>query len=274
VLATAAAPAASAAVTTAYVRHHQVVKVADGNVELGSPLQSAQFVAVTGLGRNHGYINYTNWAYDVPGSGVWAPASQADTLSFYLPATPTTVLSTHQLNSGLVLRAVSPSDVRFTGSGEQLTLGSSPVTGVTWTIAGEVRGLHVTYTITYTGLYKPYTVVAKGLINPADGSAKGTSDAGGTPLNWSLPAGSFVSVFHFVAPVKDARITLSGRTALFDFVIPAGNPLTGTEVTVFVHAGGSPAADVWKHAVGPLTSYPGGAGLTQYPVLAGFISVF
>jgi len=41
-----------------------------GSVELGGPLQYEQFLALQGFGRNHGQVNYTNWTYAEPGSGV------------------------------------------------------------------------------------------------------------------------------------------------------------------------------------------------------------
>ena len=42
-------------------------------MELGGAgaLQYETFLALQGFGRNHGVVDYTNWTYAEPGSGVW-----------------------------------------------------------------------------------------------------------------------------------------------------------------------------------------------------------
>jgi hypothetical protein len=259
---------ASAAVLSSQVRHFDP-RIADGSVELGSPLQNAQFF-VRQHGPGHGFISYTNWGYGEAGSGVWAPVAKPDALTFLFQGTP----YAHTLNgAGLTLTGVSPTHLRFTGTGQYPASGPAQDA---WNITGDVRGSHVSFTITYVTGNPGYVVNGTGTV-ASDGSATGTAVSNTSPaqnLTWTLPAGTFQSVLHYVAPVQDARVRPGLRNAEFDFVIPLSVPgLGGTEVTVFVHGSPSVSGDVWKHGVGPLTSFPGGAGLTQYPVDAGFIAV-
>ena len=58
-------------------------RAAAGSVELGNPLQYETFLALQG-GRYHGNVDYTNWTYAEPGSGVWAPAAGPQALVFTL----------------------------------------------------------------------------------------------------------------------------------------------------------------------------------------------
>ena len=101
----------------------------------------------------------------------------------------------------------------------------------------------------------------------ADGSVSGTAKSStGQALTFSMPAGSFVSVLHYVAPIKADQI--KGRDATFQFTIPAKVAgLGGTKVTVKVRDGGRGARhDRYAHGVTgtPLQPYPiiGGPGVT------------
>ena len=82
-------------------------------MELGSPLQYETFLALQGSGRHHGIVDYTNWTYAEPGSGVYAPQSGAHQLTFVYQGAP----YAHTLNGGLKLVALSPDRLAFSGTG-------------------------------------------------------------------------------------------------------------------------------------------------------------
>ena len=73
-------------------------RVAYGSVELAGPLQSESFLALQG-GRHHGAVDYTNWTYAEPGSGVFAPAAGSHALVFTYQGSQ----YAHTLNDGLKL---------------------------------------------------------------------------------------------------------------------------------------------------------------------------
>lgn len=251
---------ASAGVTPASLTaYHQPVRVAYGSVELGSPEQYARFEAVTGLGHNKGFVEYTNFTYADPGSRVWAPSGASEQLTVHALGN----VYTHTLNSGLVLKALGNRDVQFTGSGYY-----NASTSDTWTVKGEVRDVKgvptVTMTLTYGAWAVPaYSATDTGTI-AADGSASGTfKDSAGTTGTWSLPAGSFQTVLNFTAKVQRDAIQVRPRTAEFTFAIPAGHALAGTSVTAQVRGGNHPA---WSHEVT-------GSTPASYPVEGGFIYV-
>jgi len=252
-LAATAASAATVSAPAALTAYHGPVKEAIGSVELGTPLQDARFAAFQN-GPHHGAIDYTNFTYAEPGSGVWAPVNQPDALTFTYQGTS----YAHTLDGGLKLAAVSPERLNFRGTGEY-----TGQTGATWAIAGHLQGSKVSFVITYNGTLDPgYKVTANGTI-ASDGSASGTAkSSAGQALTWTLPAGSFQSVLHYVAPIKSAKVDVRDRNATFNFTIPNG-PLAGTKVTVKVHGGAHPT---WEHGV------TGGA-LTAYPVKGGAIYV-
>ena len=246
-LATTAATPASAAV-------RPVPREAYGSMELGSPLQYETFLALQGHGRNFGTVNYTNWTYAEPGSGVYAPQSGAHQLTFVYQGAP----YAHTLNGGLKLVALSPDRLAFSGT------GSYNGGGITWTITGQVTDAALKAVIAYDG--QSYTVTMTGTV-AADGSVTGTATSStGQALTFSMPAGTFASVLHYVAPIKADQI--KGRDATFQFTIPATVPgLAGTKVTVKVHDGGLGRMHD-RYAAGvtgtPLQPYPiiGGPGVT------------
>ena len=240
---TAGATAASAAVTPP--RH------AAGSVELGGAggtLQYETFLALQGFGRYHGVVDYTNWTYAEPGSGVWAPAQGPHALVFSYGGA-----YNHTLNGGLKLAALSPERLAFSGTGFSGTQ--------TWKIHGEVfRGSHIRATIAYDN--STYKVLMTGKV-AADGSVSGTAKSNqAQALTFTMPPGSFASVLHYVAPIRSDQI---GRhDATFKFTIPAKVAgLGGTKVTVKVHDGGWGARhDRYAHGVT-------GTVLTPYPILGG-----
>jgi hypothetical protein len=247
------APVAASAATLTSARP----ALAWGSVELGNPLQYEKFLAIQN-GSHHGTVDYTNFTYAEPGSGVWAPANSQQTLTFTYAGTP----YAHTLNKGLTLTALSPEKLAFSGSGFY-----NPQSSATWAISGLVNGNKVSFTIKYNGTLSPgYTVTATGTI-AADGSASGTATSSqGQALTWTEGAGAFASVLHYVAPISSAHVT-TRHNATFQFTIPANVAgLAGTKVTVAVHDGGPGAAhDTYAHGVtgGALTAYPiiGGPGI-------------
>ena len=246
-LATTAATAASAA---------PLPRQATGSMELGGAggtLQYETFLALQG-GRYHGVVDYTNWTYAEPGSGVYAPAQGPHALVFTFGGT-----YAHTLNGGLLLTALSPDRLAFSGTGEY---NGTPAQA--WAIKGQVNDSRLTATIAYNG--SAYKVVMNGKI-AMDGSVSGTAkDTLGQALTFTMPAGSFASVLHYIAPVQSAQVHRSDAT--FKFTIPAKVAgLGGTKVTVKVHDGGWGARhDRYAHGVTgtPLVPYPilGGPGVT------------
>ena len=120
--------------------------VATGSMELANPLQYEQFQALQGFGRNHGYVEYTNWTalastYGETGSGAYAPEAAPITLTF-------NGAYAHTLNgAGLKLTALSNDRLAFKGTGYY-----NASTLDTWTIQGQVRGGQLDAVIRYGGL--------------------------------------------------------------------------------------------------------------------------
>lgn len=248
VLATAGAASASAA-SASTIQRHQPPRAAYGSVELGTPLQYETFLALQG-GRFHGSVDYTNWTYAEPGSGVFAPAAGSHALVFTYQGSQ----YAHTLSSGLTLVALSPDRLAFSGS------GSYNGGGITWTLKGQVTDNKVRATIAYDG--QSYKVYLTGRV-AQDGSVSGVARSStGQFLTFAMPAGSFASVLHYIAPIKSANV--QRHDATFRFTIPASVPgLAGTPVTVKVHDGGrGPAHDTYAHGVT-------GTTLTPYPIIGG-----
>jgi hypothetical protein len=243
--------AASASASTTQLRYQP--REAAGSVELGSPLQYEQFLAIQN-GRFHGGVDYTNWTYLEPGSGVFAPAAGSHALIFTYQGST----YAHTLNGGLHLVALSPNRLAFTGSGSY-----NGQTGATWAISGRVVDNKVKATITYNGTLNPgYRLTLTGTV-ANDGSVSGTAESSqGQALTFTLPAGSFASVLHYVAPIRSAQV--QRRNATFQFTIPASVPgLAGTKITVKVHDGGfGRAHDTYAAGVT-------GTTLTSYPIIGG-----
>jgi hypothetical protein len=248
-LASSAATQASAAV------HPPQRHVAAGSMALGGPLQYERFNAYQGFGRYLGGVEYTNWAYAEPGSGVFAPLAGPHALNILFGGT-----YAHVLDGGLKLTALSPDRLAFRGTGSY-----TGQAGATWKIAGVVDRGKVRAVIEYTGTLNPgYKVVLTGQVNPADGSAAGAANSSaGQAMQFTLAPGTFGAVLHYHAGIQSDRI--AGRDATFQFTIPRGEPagLAGVKVTVKVHDGGWGARhDTYRHGVAP-------APLTQYPIIGG-----
>jgi hypothetical protein len=231
-------------------RQHEAI----GSMELGNPLQYETFLALQS-GRNHGDVDYTNWTYTEAGSGVWAPASGSHALVFTYQGSP----YSHTLNNGLTLVAMSPDRLAFSGSGEYGQAGAT----ATWAISGHVTDGSLGATITYNGTLTPgYKVTLSGMV-ATDGSVSGTAlSSTGQALTFTMPAGTFVSVLHYVAPFS--KVQVQGHDATLQFTIPASVPgLAGTRVTVKVHDGG-PGARHDTYAAGVT-----GTRLIPYPIIDG-----
>jgi hypothetical protein len=248
---TAGAGAASAATT-----YHQPHGVAYGSVELSGPLQYESFLALQGYGRDHGFIDYTNWTYAEPGSGVYAPTAGSDALVFALGGS----MYAHTLNgAGLKLVALSPTELLFYGTGSYTAGGA----GATWKISGQVNGDRFRATIIYNGSYNPgYKVTLSGKI-ASNGSASGTAYSPGQSLTFTMPVGSFFSVLHYITPLRAAAVT--GHNATFRFVIPASaasSGLAGVTVNDRVHDGGRGRAHDTAVQDGTQYQIIGGPGIT------------
>ena len=222
-------------------------RVAYGSVELACLLQSESFLALQG-GRYHGAVDYTNWTYAEPGSGVFAPAAGSHALVFTYQGNQ----YAHTLNGGLKLYALSPERLAFSGSGSY--------SGGTWTIRGQVDRGRISATIAYDG--QSYKVFMTGKV-ASDGSVNGIARSSTQQaLEFTMPAGSFASVLHYIAPIQSAQV--QRHDATFKFTIPARVAgLAGTRVTVKVHDGGfGPRHDRYAHGVT-------GTQLSPYPIIGG-----
>lgn len=248
------ATSAAALPASAAVRHPLPPPrhVATGSMALAGPLQYEQFRALQGFGRNHGVVEYTNWQYAEPGTGVYAPQSGAHGLEFVYGGAK----YEHTLNAGLKLKALSNDQLAFSGTGFS---GSQ-----TWKIVGQVHRGVLRATIAYDG--QTYKVFMTGKI-AADGSVSGTAKAVNPAqvLTFTMPAGTFASVLHYIAPIKADQIR--GHDVAFQFVIPKAAPdLAGIKVFVKAHDGGwGPRHDRYAEGTGiPLQPYPiiGGPGIT------------
>jgi hypothetical protein len=179
--------------------------------------------------HNLGSVDYTN--FSVPArSRVWSlNTGAAEKLTVWANGNE----YDHTLNAGEVLKALSNNDVNFTGTGFY-----NPVPSDTWSVAGNIKGRDVTFTITYGSWAVPaYSASFSGDI-AFNGSARGHfKDVNNTVGTWSLPAGTFRTVLNYVAPIQRDKISVDFRhhsaSADVKFTIPFGNPFSGTKVEWF-----------------------------------------
>lgn len=228
-----AIPVAGASATTI------PVPKATGSIALAGPAQYVSFNAFDyGATGDRGTVNYTNFTYPDPGSGVWALNAQSSLVfeygGLYYPHTMT-------IDS---IYPTSNTSYTFTGSGS-----FDPDNAYTWTVAGSVSGTTVSLHIVYTGAEAGYHLDATGTIQQ-DGSVIGTSfsDSLGRTLTWAMPAGSAHEILNYSASVTDVEVTAPSAT--FSYTIPAGTDgLGGVPVTMNVTDGGSPgsAYDTYGH---------------------------
>jgi hypothetical protein len=236
---------------------------ATGGIGMSSPTQFASFNAFDyGATGDRGTITYSNFTYPAPGSGVWLPDAGTYAFDVYLGAGT----YAHSMMVATVT-PVSPHRSTFTGTGYYLADSS-----YTWTVTGSVNGSAIAFHIVYTGTNAGYWFDGVGTF-AADGSATGTgtdSDAH-VGLTWTLPAGFAHEVLSYTAAVTCAIV--SGDDATFGFTIPAGFPgLTGLNIVVKVHDGGSPGTngDTWAHGVATSTC---DGSVTNYPIVSGNLVV-
>lgn len=229
---------------------------ATGSISM-SPSQFAAFNAFDyGVSGDRGTVNYTNFDYPAPGSGVWLPVVGTYPLTTYVGASP--YLHT------MVIDSVSPMSLKvttFSGTGFYV---ADPT--VTWTVNGAVTGSGIWFDIVYTGTYAPYSFHAVGTI-AADGSMSGTgTDSNATAdESWTLPSGFAHEVLSYSASVTCAAVNAAHNAMTFVFTIPAGFPgLSGLSIVAKVVDGGTPGinGDTWAHGEavsacdGPTVAYP------------------
>ena len=250
-LAATTAGAASASTTQA---RYQPPRVATGSVAVsgeGYPVQYEQFLALQGFGRNHGYVDYTNWTYAEPGSGVYAPTAGADALVFTYNGTQ----YAHTLNGGsLQLTALSNNRLAFSGTGAYSG-------GQIWTIKGQIfKGNQVQATIYYDAP-STYQVAISGTIQP-DGSLSGPAVSAGQPgLAFAMPKGSFTSVLSYSTRIQSDKF--GGHSVTFRFTIPNWvSGLHGIQVTDRAYDGGhGPKHDTFAQD-SVIEQIVGGPGIT------------
>jgi hypothetical protein len=233
------------------------VPKATGGVAMAAPAQYASFAAFDDENNgDRGTVRYTNFEYAAAGTGVWTVAGT--TLTFVLG-----VDYPHTLFVDTVT-PTSTTSATFTGHG---FYNGNPT--VTWTVAGSVQGSTVSFHMAYTE--GGYTLDATGTI-AGNGSMSGTAnDSVSQFLTWSAPAGSAHEVLSYTADVTCA--TVGDQDATFGFVIPSGFVgLSGLNVTVEVHDGGSPGVgnDTWGHGVAEADC---SASVANYPITSGNLVV-
>jgi hypothetical protein len=206
--------------------HHQDHATAAVELLGGGSEQFATVNAHSPRDRYHradlGFVDYTN--FSIPGrSRVWGinPRS-AEKLTVWANGNE----YDHTLNWGEIQKAISNNEESFTGTGFY-----NPVPSDTWSVAGDVHGRNVTFTITYGPWAVPaYSASFAGQIN-FDGSARGTfSDVNHTTGTWSLPRHTFRTVVNYYAPLNYVKIDPRHRAAVVGFRIPRFNLFAGTEV--------------------------------------------
>lgn len=204
---------------------------ATGGIGLSGPSQYVSFSAFDYGGTgDRGTVTYTNFEAPVSGSGVWNVGGTYS-LTTALAGSP----YVHTMTVDTVT-PISTTATRFSGTGYYVADSS-----YTWTVTGVVSGSNISFDILYTGTAIGYIFHAVGTI-AADGSMSGTAtdSLGNAPLTWSTPAGSVHEVLSYTAAMSS--VVVSGSTASFVYTIPAGNPYSGTVVTMSMTDGGSPGA--------------------------------
>lgn len=177
-------------------------------------------------GRFKGYVCYTDFsAYGR--SRVWSlNTRKAEKLTVLVGSSE----YDHTLNWGETLKALSNNEVSFTGTGFY-----NPVPSDTWSVAGDIHGRNVTFTITYGPWAVPaYSASMSGQI-AFDGSASGTfTDSVNNHGTWSLPRGTFHTAVNYCAQILRDQIRVDYRhhsaSADVVFRIPFGNPFGGSFV--------------------------------------------
>lgn len=227
---------------------------ATGGVSLSGPTQYLSFSAFASTPAK-GTVDYTNFEYAFPGSGVWS-IDGTSTLTFQLVGDT----ATYQHSMTVPMSAIVPtSNTSFMFSGT----GVYPVPPATaidpWAVTGHVSGTSVSMVITYlpTAADPGYTVTLTGTIDNT-GTMSGTAlDSNGFTLDWSSGAGAAHEVLNYILPVTSAAVTQ--HSATFGYTIPASFFGTALPITMSVFDGGTPgtAGDTVSFAVtgSPLVGY-------------------
>lgn len=238
------------------------VPKATGSIGMANPMQFASFNAFDyGLTGDRGTVSYANFDYPAPGSGAWDVRGTWE-ITFERGGT---FLHTVTIDP---LVPTSTTSSKFAGTGYfNLDPVNFPVD-----IHGKVKGSDIWFTFAYTGAGSDLVAYGTGTIAP-DGSMSGIAydTVDPTPLTWSVPAGAAHEVLSYTAPVSCA-VAVDDTTFRFGFTIPEGFPgLTGLEIVVKVHDGGTPGTngDTWGHGVG--TNCVGGT--TDYAITSGNLVV-
>lgn len=233
---------------------------ATGSVGLSAPTQFASFNAFDyGETGDRGTVNYTNWTYPAPTSGVW-DVSNLTQITFWLGGVP----YVHTVS--LTVTPISVTSSTFIGTGTDVL--SNPTT-----ITGTQSGSTITFVITGT----TFVITGSGTIaagGSMSGNASATEGSVITAFTWTALAGSALEVFSYTAPVWCAA-TVDDHTMAFEFTIPDGFAISGLDVAVVVHDGGTPGTngDTWKHGVAG-TGTCGSDGATgNYPIVSGNLVV-
>lgn len=205
-------------------------KHATGSVWLSTPTQYVEFNAFDyGSTGDRGTVTYTNFEALAPGSGAWLPVVGTYALTTALGGAPyyhTMIVDT--------VTVVTPTNVLFSGTG---FYNADP--SYTWTVTGSITDATVTFRIVYTGTAAGYTFDATGAAATMSGTA--VDSLAQAPLTWTLPATFAHEVLHYTASLTS--VTVDATTASFVYTIPAGNPYSGTVVTMAMTDGGSPGSE-------------------------------
>lgn len=199
---------------------------ATGSVWLSNPTQYVEFDAFDyGLTGDRGTVSYTNFEAVAPGSGAWLPVAGTYTLTFAGAYVHTMTIS--------AVSVVSPTHISFSGTG--VWNGDA---SYTWTISGSIVNGVVQFHILYTGGPNAgYYLDATGAAATMTGTA---IDSNLANLPWAISPAFAHEVLSYTASLTS--VTVTGNTASFVYTIPAGNPYSGTVVTMSMTDGGSPGS--------------------------------
>jgi hypothetical protein len=180
-----------------------------------------------GGGVAKGGVEYTNFDYPEPGSGVWAFAPAPITVSITYPLIdPAVVVATHSWTITSV-RPTSVDSFAFTATG---TGGASPEL-----VTGTVDGTGISFSSLYVGGALPgYQWTSSTGAVQSDGKISGTATSTlGESLGWYTNAGAAREVYTYAAKVTSAVFT--GGQVVFGYTIPLTETIN-SGVAIFVTA--------------------------------------
>jgi hypothetical protein len=211
-----------------------------------------------GDGVVKGDVQYTNFDYPEPGSGVWAfaPAAMTVYITDQAALDPNAVVATHTWT----ITSVVPTSVdsfAFTATG---TGGASPEV-----VSGTVDGTGISFSSLYVGGSLPgYVWTSTTGAIQSNGKVAGTASSTlGESLGWYTNVGAAREVYNYAAKVTSAVFT--GGQVVFGYTIPLTETIN-SGLAIFVTA----ADGAWATpAVVDTFSASAGAPSAALPIAGG-----